>query len=64
MKRPALNEVPLRADVLNKPGVSITMSAGQWDGLLQAAYDVGCTLIEIDQNGKPARAYRKDREKL
>jgi len=27
---------------------------------LQAAYDAGWTLIEVDQHGRPVRAYRKE----
>jgi Mlc titration factor MtfA (ptsG expression regulator) len=63
MKRPVLNKVSLD-DVVNgllggKPSVNITMSPGQWDKLLQAAYDAGHNLIEVDDNGMPVRAYRK-----
>ena len=64
MKRPILNEVSL-ADVMEsmlgggKPSVNITMSRGQWDGFLQAAYDAGHNLIEMDNNEIPGRAYRK-----
>jgi len=39
--------------------VIITMSTGQWDGFLQAAYDYGHTLLELDENEHPVRAYRK-----
>jgi len=63
MKRPVLNIVSLN-DVMNgllggKPSVNITMSQGQWDALLQAAYDAGHNLIELDDNEIPVRAYRK-----
>jgi Mlc titration factor MtfA (ptsG expression regulator) len=63
MKRPVLNIVSLD-DVMNgllggKPSVNITMSQGQWDALLQAAYDAGHNLIELDDNEIPVRAYRK-----
>jgi len=51
-------------EILGKPGVNITMMAGQWDELLRAGYDAGCTLIEIDGQGIPTRAYRKDGEPL
>jgi len=47
-------------EILGKPGVNITMSEGQWDELLQAGYDAGCTLIEVDRYGGPVRAYRKE----
>lgn len=64
MKRPVLNEVSV-ADVMasmlggGKPSVNITMSPRQWDRLLEAAYDAGHNLIEIDNNEIPVRAYRK-----
>jgi len=58
MKRPELNEVPL-STITDKPSVIITMSTGQWDGFLQAAYDYGHTLLELDENEHPVRAYRK-----
>lgn len=58
MKRPELNEVPL-STITDKPSVIITMSTGQWDDLLQDAYDTGATLIELDENEHPVRAYRK-----
>jgi len=45
-------------EILGKPGVNITMSDGQWDKFLQAGYDAGCTLIELDENQRPVRAYR------
>lgn len=61
MKRPVLNEVPLSSTILGggKPSVNITVSVGQWDGFLQAAYDAGHNLIEMDDNEIPVRAYRK-----
>ena len=63
MKRPELNEVSLD-DVMNallsgKPSVNITMSQGQWDGFLQAAYEAGHNLIDLDDDEIPVRAYRK-----
>lgn len=58
MKRPELNEISLHG-VLDKPTVLITMSTGQWDELLQAGYNAGHTLLELDENEIPARAYRK-----
>ena len=59
MKQPILNEVSLDT-IFNKPSVSITMSPGQWDGILQAAYDAGHNLIEVDENENPLKAYRKN----
>lgn len=63
MKRPVLNEIPLdpvMQDLLNaKPCVVITMSLKQWDALLQTAYNEGRTLLELDDNEIPVRAYRR-----
>ena len=57
VRRPVLNEVPLTSAI--KPmTVNITMSPGQWDGFLKAAYDSGDNLIEVE-NEFPVRAYRK-----
>lgn len=63
MKRPTLNKVSLD-DVINgllggKPSVTVTMNQGQWDKFLQAAYDAGDYLIEVDDCETPVRAYRK-----
>jgi hypothetical protein len=43
------------------PAVIITMSEGQWDGLLQAAYDTGAILLELDRKERPVRAYQRMR---
>lgn len=56
-KRPDLNKAPLPD--FNSPGCSITMNVGQWDLLLDEAYKMGWTLIEMDDNEKPVAAYRK-----
>jgi hypothetical protein len=37
----------------------VTMSTGQWDALLAAAYEAGWTLLELDADEVPVRAYRK-----
>jgi hypothetical protein len=58
IKRPVLNEIPL-AGIMLKPSVIVTMSIGQWDGLLAAAYDHGAVLLELDDNETPIRAYRQ-----
>ena len=63
MKRPKLDPMSL-ADAMNeilscKPSVSVTMSVGQWDCFLQASYNQGHKLIEVDDNEMPVRAYRK-----
>ncbi len=59
MKQPKLNQVPLNPDILCKPSVNMTMSPGQWDSMLEAAYKAGWTLIEVDQTGRPSKAYRR-----
>jgi hypothetical protein len=58
MKRPSLHEIPL-GGIMLKPHVIVTMSIGQWDGLLAAAYDGGAVLLELDDNETPIRAYRR-----
>jgi hypothetical protein len=40
----------------------ITMSVGQWDGTLSAAYMSGFILLELDEHEQPVRAYRKASE--
>jgi hypothetical protein len=37
----------------------MTMSVGQWNAMLAAAYDQGWILLELDDNEVPVRAYRK-----
>jgi len=60
--RPPLREVPLKAVWPPRPGtISATMSRGQWDAFLQAAYDVGCVLIELNHWERPVAAYCKDK---
>jgi hypothetical protein len=39
--------------------VIVTMSIGQWDALLAAAYETGCILLELNDDEVPIRAYRK-----
>jgi len=58
MKRPELNEIPL-STAIRPATVIITMSPGQWDGLLQSAYEAGHNLIEVDEDEIPRKAYRK-----
>lgn len=55
-----LHPFPL-ADVLPlRPGqLVMTMSEGQWDVMLSAAYANGFILLELDDNEVPVRAYRK-----
>lgn len=58
MKRPILNEIPLEGGIFES-GLIVTMSPGQWDRLLAAAYDRGATLLELNDNEIPVRAYRR-----
>lgn len=62
MERPELKEMPLAEAMANMtgagPGLFITMDPGQWDGLLQMAYDAGWILLEL-KNERPVRAYRR-----
>jgi len=52
-----LNEVlPLGS----KPSLLIiTMSEGQWDETLSAAYEQGWVLLELDENEQPVRAFKR-----
>ena len=58
MRQPKLNEISMDG-IFNRPNVIITMSRNQWDGLLQAAYDAGHILLEVDKNEQPVKAYRR-----
>ncbi len=63
MKRPVLNEMSLdeaRNGLFQgtSPVNIITMDPGQWDTLLQAAYDRGWILLEV-RNEMPVRAFRR-----
>jgi hypothetical protein len=63
MKRPKLNEIPIKeamAGILEGcGGLYVTMSPGQWDALLDTSYNSGATLLEIDQNEQPVKAYQR-----
>jgi hypothetical protein len=37
----------------------MTMSSGQWDALLAAAYEDGWVLLEVDEHETPVKAYQK-----
>jgi len=66
MGRPEITEMPLAEAMAamtgGGPGLYITMSPGQWDALLQGAYDHGWILLELDKNEIPVRAYRRKLE--
>jgi hypothetical protein len=64
MKRPKLNKTDTGEAITamlagNNPGCFITLSQGQWDVLLQGAYDRRWTLLELDDDERPIAAYRK-----
>jgi hypothetical protein len=62
MKRPELEPTQLPNPFPEPGGLYITMSPGQWDRLLEGAYNQGWTLIEIDEvNGeeRAVRAFKK-----
>jgi hypothetical protein len=55
-----LNPIPLSEALQLCPGVCYaTMSVGQWDEVLQEAYDVGFVLLVLDDEERPVGAYRK-----
>ncbi len=58
MKRPELHEIPI-SSAISKSCFTVTMSVGQWDQFLQSAYDAGASLLELDRNETPVRAYQK-----
>ena len=58
MKRPELNEVGL-SKAFQPGSVTVTMSPGQWDRLLEMSYKKGFVLVELDRNEIPLRAFRK-----
>ncbi len=59
-----LNEIDLKRVLYSitngVPIVVITMLKNQWDGCLQSAYDTGHTLLELNKNETPRKAYRKN----
>ncbi len=57
-KRPELQSIPMSQVSIGPGARIITMSPGQWDGLLQASYETGWTLLEIVDE-QPVRAYRR-----
>ena len=60
MKRPELTEIPLDDINIFGPGkCTITMSEGQWDALLAAAYENGWTLLELDEHEILVKTYRR-----
>jgi hypothetical protein len=59
-KRPKLHRVELTAALPIRPGLAYaTMSPGQWDAVLQDAYDAGFVLLEVNQREQVIAAYRR-----
>jgi len=63
MTRRDLHPIPLDEAIAALTGGQprgrvMTMSIGQWDGMLSAAYEAGWTLLELDVDERPLRAYR------
>src|SRR5262249_39520428 len=57
--RPPLHPIPVSSVWPPRRGLAYaTMSMSQWDGILQAAYDAGFVLIELDDEERPVAAYR------
>lgn len=54
-----LRPFPLKRVTFTEPVVYVTMSEGQWDPLLAAAYQQGCVLLELDADERLVRAYRR-----
>ncbi len=60
LPRPKLNPIPLGSFQIMQPGqVTLTMTQGQWDALLQANYDRGGVLLELDWSENPVAAYQR-----
>lgn len=57
--RPQLQEVPLESVLPFRVEVYITMSRGQWDGVLEGFYVTGAILLEVDDEGRFVRAFRR-----
>jgi len=57
--RPDLREIPLPTAWPPRPGeLTVTLSPGQWDGLLAATYAAGAVLVELDDHERPVRAFQ------
>jgi hypothetical protein len=60
-KRPELIEIQRGGNARIQPGqCCITMSVGQWDTMLEACYDLGWRLIELDKNEKLVAIYQRE----
>ena len=59
MTRPHLNRIPVSEAFPMRPAtVTVTMGIGQWDNILLVSYEMGFTLLELDDNERPVAAYR------
>jgi hypothetical protein len=59
MKRPTLNRIPVSEALPIRPAtVTVTMGVGQWDNILLVSYELGFTLLELDDDEHPVAAYR------
>ncbi len=59
-KRKNIRKIPLSEAIPARQGVCYcTMSIGQWDDFLCAAYDCGYVLIELDDEERPVAAYMR-----
>jgi len=43
-----LHEIPIPNPPIQKGKLSLTMSPGQWDTVLEIAYEEGAVLLEVD----------------
>lgn len=60
MSRPKLAPVPLVQVLPLRPGLCyLTVSPGQWDVTTREAYRAGWVLLEMDDDDRPRRAYRR-----
>ncbi len=51
-------EIPLSQAIPAPPHtVSMRIEAGDWDYMAVKAYNLGVTIIEVDETGKPLRAF-------
>jgi hypothetical protein len=58
-RKPTYVEFGLRH---GRRALMVTMGIGQWDGVLQAAYDTGATLVEVDDGERVVAVYQKGHE--
>ena len=64
MIRPELNQVPLPNPFPVKGECYMTVSPGQWDELLNEAYNRGWTLLEIEEVAGEEKCVRAFKKKL